>query len=846
MADELANGIYNVDLSDDGAIVIPAMQYDKNSRKCIFYISNKGEVITLSSAVYTVRIKYKNGNIPAYHDLTINPDGSATFTITDDMTQIAGDGNAQLVLNDAVSDRCINSRQFIIKVGESVFPNDEIVTTEQFDAITNLILRADTAIATMENDPNVINKADVVNNLISFSTDKPLSANMGRELNTTLLNKASQSDLDVEKSRIDNLVATSGTAFYEKTVSGSTGALLVVESGATSGQINLASVTPVAIGYTATIGDYVRLVNGLSSGNAELVDIRVGADGVNYTTAGEAVRSLGKGKSIIDKAIGLNNLTQFLRNEFIERAYPIWTRSIESNYAISINNGYIEKVSNTGTAVVTVDVEKYDMIHLVLANAISNGSISWIMTNENNEALEHGSGNAVDLIVNVKEATKLLVCTLQTAANKAFAYPYIAEKQTIYNYNNVLSNKSMTETEMITGTCWQYQVQVADTNRMQYIYDVSEYDKIYVKSANIYKYNNIYTTFDSDDNIVSYKIMVDSLDNTVIDTSNCSKISIQVYVNSDKPVVYPYYKSYVPSPWKGKKIAWFGTSIPAGGLSGRNNIRSYPMIIGSMLGATVYNESFGESCVSCKYENLIDANTNPYGFSENYNRASRCLTNTIEEMNWVINNKDSAIFTTNKHPAVFADWEKYNIKDCSYESKVNRYLSDCQTGYWSPGDFIGDVDLYVFDHGHNDDMEYNSSNISYYDSKYGFRNSMNFLINHIKEHNPKARILIIGEYENQLRPLISQRQEELAKDWSIPIYRGWETLGWSQRTLKTTGYWNHNADGTYTWIKSGGVEQNIAYLDLWLADHVHPHSDSELKGMYLMANNITNWLNSIG
>ena len=94
----------------------------------------------------------------------------------------------------------------------------------------------------------------------------------------------------VEKARIDSLVKTPNASFYEKTTVGITGALLVVASGATTGQINLASVTPVAVGYTPIVGDYVRLVYGVASGGAELIDGRIGADAVPYSNIGGAIR----------------------------------------------------------------------------------------------------------------------------------------------------------------------------------------------------------------------------------------------------------------------------------------------------------------------------------------------------------------------------------------------------------------------------------------------------------------------------------------------------------------------------------------------------------------------------
>jgi len=91
-------------------------------------------------------------------------------------------------------------------------------------------------------------------------------------------------------SRIDIITLTAETTFYEECLITDTGALLVVDAGATTGQIDLASVTPVATGYTPIAGDYVRLVYGVASGNTELIDARIGTDGVAYTNAGGAIR----------------------------------------------------------------------------------------------------------------------------------------------------------------------------------------------------------------------------------------------------------------------------------------------------------------------------------------------------------------------------------------------------------------------------------------------------------------------------------------------------------------------------------------------------------------------------
>ncbi|WP_394870577.1 SGNH/GDSL hydrolase family protein [Clostridium butyricum] len=140
---------------------------------------------------------------------------------------------------------------------------------------------------------------DMENNKVDKVTGKGLSTNdydnTEKAEVAKVKNKAEVADLNTQKSRIDNLVATSGGSFYEKCLSTDTGALLIVASGATTGQINLASVTPTATGYTPVAGDYVRLVYGVASGSSELIDGRVDVFGYTNQNIGSTIRNIANG-----------------------------------------------------------------------------------------------------------------------------------------------------------------------------------------------------------------------------------------------------------------------------------------------------------------------------------------------------------------------------------------------------------------------------------------------------------------------------------------------------------------------------------------------------------------------
>mgnify|MGYP000884019144 CR=1 FL=1 len=161
------------------------------------------------------------------------------------------------------------------------------------------------------------------------------------------------------------------------------------------------------------------------------------------------------------------------------------------------------------------------------------------------------------------------------------------------------------------------------------------------------------------------------------------------YQNLNSAVVFGKYE-IDQSNLKGKKIVWLGTSIPAGGENGIEVADSYPVYIGKMLDATVYNEAVGSSCLHCKNKNRI-SERNPYGFVENFEGVSRCLTNTLNEMEWIIAHyNDTDVFTKNV-PSTLSDKDKEFIRSCSYEKKINKYLTE--------NNF---PDLWIIDHGHND------------------------------------------------------------------------------------------------------------------------------------------------
>ena len=349
--------------------------------------------------------------------------------------------------------------------------------------------------------------------------------------------------------------------------------------------------------------------------------------------------------------------------------------------------------------------------------------------------------------------------------------------------------------------------------------------------------------------------------------------------------------SVLNSYWKGKKGAWFGTSIPAQG---------YPINCGNYLEMTMNNEAKGSSmcragrkahtpddplgdvygvtgvawqniCYSLslnqaeKHDIFINwtterrkANLKSKGYQDNQ------LTNVVGFANLMSGDfygeegDETVISPSSKPIDIMTDnyisFRKKCYADCwnnstdiesgfgEIKGRVQKYL-----------DWNNTVDLWVLDHGHNDNLssdnyeDYTTVPDDPYD-RWTFLGAMNFIIKQIYDFNPRARIVIIGHYENTTENYkrICDGQEILAAYWNIPIYKCWENFQMAKaRVITTNAYWDTSGNwhdsgydgtnGNTDWRNDSSVPENprqengvwvhdMTMLRVWMKDALHPGS----------------------
>jgi hypothetical protein len=401
--------------------------------------------------------------------------------------------------------------------------------------------------------------------------------------------------------------------------------------------------------------------------------------------------------------------------------------------------------------------------------------------------------------------------------------------------NDMYELLELKETSTKDGFYNSSYVFVQDAALFTKVFDVSEYDSV-ILSGHFSPYNYSYILYDESMNVISSQYLKSVTDFALeLDTKSAKSL----YVTTSKQTGYwdvTTVKANIPKNkmgfWYDKKIVWFGTSIPAGGYSGLETEHNYPKMVGEILGANVINEAIGSSPAH-QFSNDYITSENPLGYCRDWIPASRCLSNSLAEAQYILDNYNSGIFNKNVPGSITPELTA-SVLDCSYENKLDRHLGDGNR-----------ADIYIFDHGYNDYMlaeDDFSDNDPY--NKYTFKGAMNFLINRILSDNPNAKIVMISHYTNQNLQVyqgdLLRIEEDVADTWQLPICKLYEKLGWSSKyKITTTMDWN--ADG---YLVDTGVQRQATVFSLWVKDGIHPHTDASYKALDYIAENIAAWLDS--
>lgn len=313
--------------------------------------------------------------------------------------------------------------------------------------------------------------------------------------------------------------------------------------------------------------------------------------------------------------------------------------------------------------------------------------------------------------------------------------------------------------------------------------------------------------------------------------ANASYIAFcRYYIDAPSYPATLYYKNVTKL--SNKKIVWFGTSIPAGGVGIKSDGYEgpYPNRLGQMLDATVYNEAVGSSGMRAGTHGSYVTADDPMGYG-GVSAIGLMLSFTLSSSekqaicdNW--NNKWRNIITWYGDQVDMANIEYYKSK--SWDNILPKYLT---------GGSIGQCDIYVFDCGYNDQSrgegytELTDIPTTPTDRRYFF-GAMRFIAEKIYADNPKAKIILVGHYStNQLRDHMSTKylcdaQTELSRNLSLPLFKTWEHTGFSFISFEVDG-------------------NTITPALAWLPDGIHPASDTSGQTLQYYAEILYNYFKNI-
>lgn len=633
------------------------------------------------------------------------------------------------------------------------------------------------------------------------------------------------------------------------------GAYLAIDDGTDTGKISSQGL------LAATEARIDNIIAGPAPSAEEIVDARLGADGVTYPSLGDAIRDqVGDLKREFDganTAINCVKIKNYLNYAVLEsviwgdtQVYTVTGNSITTNVSDGSSVTAASKMLVLGAGTYTVSTQNPCRLQVYadgskISDVSGATSATFTLTQSSNIYFKFlkTSSQSYPLTIGTIQVELGSTATAFTPYNSPVYKAITQDEIVAFDGTASIDASYITEAIANQGTVQdgvlRYDGEIVATGKRSEL-SVNAGDCVYFSG---YCYNQsfscVYLLNDSTIKVARFKNQGNYYGNFVVPYG-----VNKVVVNSDStPVVAvvtsydSYYsaKQYIDIATSGaenrlkdKTIVWYGTSIPAGGYIGSAISRNYPTFIANKYGCTMHNEAVGSSCAHCKELNQI-SEANPYGFNPSFELSSRCLGNTEEEMQWIIDHHDASFW--HGAPASISAQTEAEILSFSYENRIDKYLTD-ETF----------PDLFVFDHGYNDYISANTDNYTGHEYElYTYQGAMNFFIRRILSYNPEAKIVIIGNYKWQTRNgLVAEAQEAVARRWDIPIFDNWHHTGLSEEQVYCDFEWV-KVDGVWTQQSAETHLEKVA--DILMPDKVHPHSRPDNLLINRMANAIGTWLN---
>lgn len=152
-----------LDFTTKDLVTILCTQYDKDSRTYIIHFLDDGKPFLINKTNRKVMFKMtKKDNKKVLDDCAINSDGTVNFELTEQICVFHGIYDVQFVLFDSNDMSVVYTMPFRLNITKSVTDNVEIESSDEFNALNNMILKETERIKIVEELEKKITEAETI------------------------------------------------------------------------------------------------------------------------------------------------------------------------------------------------------------------------------------------------------------------------------------------------------------------------------------------------------------------------------------------------------------------------------------------------------------------------------------------------------------------------------------------------------------------------------------------------------------------------------------------------------------------------------------------------------------